>query len=51
MIFNYDGLEDEYPGVICNLDGVDIDNVKMFIYLSASICYKDSLTGNGEINQ
>ena len=51
MIFNYDGLEDEYPGVICNLDGVDIDNVKMFIYLGANICYKDSLTGNGEINQ
>ena len=51
MIFNFDGLEVEYPDVICNLEGGEIDNVKTFIYLGASICYNESLTGDGEINQ
>lgn len=51
MIFNFDGIEAEYPESVCNLDGGRIDNVKKFIYLGASIWYNDPLTGDGELNQ
>ena len=51
MIFNFDGLEAEYPDSICSLEGGRIDNVKKFIYLGASIWYNDPLTGDAELNQ
>ena len=51
MIFNYDKNEEEYPDVICNLEGGRIDNVKIFQYLGSNINYNESLTGDGEVNQ
>ena len=51
MIFNFDGPESHYPSSICSLEGGIIDNVKTFIYLGASIFYKDPLTGDNEVNQ
>ena len=51
MIFNYEGEDDEYPEIICNLGGCEIKNVKVFKYLGANIHFKESTTGDTEINQ
>ena len=51
MIFNFNKTEEEYPDVICSLEGGKIDNVKMFQYLGSNINFNESLTGDGELNQ
>ena len=51
MIFHFEGEDEEYPDVICNLDGCEIKNVKLFKYLGANIHFKESTTGDAEINQ
>ena len=34
MIFNYQGQDDEYPDVICNLNGSEFKNEKVFKYIA-----------------
>ena len=51
MIFNFDKAEEEYPDVICSLEGGKIDNVKSFQYLGSKIKFNESLTGDEELNQ
>ena len=51
MIFNFDKTEEEYPDVICSLEGGKIDNVKSFQYLGSKINFNESLTGDEELNQ
>ena len=48
MIFNF--LENiSYPNTICKLSGVNIDNVKTFLYLGAIIQYNNARVGQEEI--
>jgi len=42
MIFNFNKTEEEYPDVICSLEGGKIDNVKMFQYLGSNINFNES---------
>ena len=50
MIINFEQNESEYPNTISTLDGVNIENVKVFKYLGCQIHYKEQTTGNAEIN-
>ena len=47
MILNFDG---EFPDSISNLEGNDIDNVKIFRYLGCKIHYKQEMTGDDELS-
>ena len=51
MILNFHGSEDEYPTSVCQLNGSEIKNVKLFKYLGACIRYNNATTGDTEINQ
>ena len=51
MIVNYQGQDDEYPDVICNINGSEVKNVKVFKYIGANIHFREFATGDTEINQ
>ena len=51
MIFAFPQDDNDYPETICSLDGKKIDNVKIFKYLGANIHFRESATGDTEINQ
>ena len=51
MIVNYQGQDDEYPDVICNINGSEVNNVKVFKYIGANIHFREFATGDTEINQ
>ena len=42
MIMNLQHIKNEYPSTICNIEGEDIENVKVFRYL-------EQTTGHAEI--
>ena len=48
---NFNDTEEEYPETICKLDGFKIKNVRVFKYLGANIQYRETSTGDTEINQ
>ena len=49
MILNFN-KDYEYPDTICNLEGVAVDNVKVFRYLGCNICWNEFNTGDAELN-
>ena len=49
MIINHQLTNEEYPKTICNLNGKDIENVKVFRYLGSNIKYNEHNTGDEEL--
>ena len=50
MILNYNADPSNYPVTISSLDGVAVDNVKVFRYLGCNICWNEFNTGDVELN-
>ena len=49
MIVNYQLNDEQYPESIVNLNGVNIENVKVFCYLGCNIKYNEPGIGDSEI--
>ena len=49
MILNHQHLSDVYPTSIVKLNGKDVDNVEVFLYLGSKIKYNEPTTGNTEL--
>ena len=48
MIMNFE--EEFYPTTISNIEGKDIDNVKVFRYLGCQVHFKQATTGDEELS-
>ena len=49
MVLNFN-INSVYPDTISELDGVAVDNVKVFRYLGCNICWNEFNTGDIELN-
>ena len=49
MIINFEKQDYEYPETITKLDGITIENVKVFTYLGCQIHFKEQNTGTVEV--
>ena len=49
MIRNHQHIKNEYPSTICNIEGEDIENVKVFRYLGSQVKFDEPTTGDAEI--
>ena len=49
MILNHQHIKNEYPSTVCNIEGEDIENVKVFRYLGSQVKFDEPTTGDAEI--
>ena len=49
MVLNYQHLSDLYPKSIISLNGKDVENVEVFLYLGSKIKYNEAATGDTEL--
>ena len=49
MVLNHQNLSDPYPTSIIKLNGKDVENVEVFLYLGSKVKYNEPATGDTEL--